>query len=115
MAWRRVQRVKWKVCWKWVFPYPCKKTVWEYCCTGLTKENRYPFVSVKWICCEEKEYKFTRFRWGTDFGVDLYAECRICVKDLPNPYRDDCTGLAGEITKVECPGTFYIGKSSTDI
>ncbi len=82
---REVVKCEWKVCWKWIFPYPCKRcrTVTQWC---------YQFTSVKDQCfvfrekhcgCENgREFCwwdgcfgwFTAWRFGVTVCVDNQLE-----------------------------------------
>ena len=93
MAWERRTKSYWTVCWKWIFPYPCKKTKDVYCCTGRWKQRCYLFISEQWICCDTREYHF----WTACFGIGTTDSERetICRDEIPSDSREDCPTLGG--------------------
>lgn len=73
----------WTVCTKKVWgvpiPYPCRKTheVTKYCYDfSFVHENSKALITRFWGCCDNREYKWTRFSLG---WFDVYfPNKRIC-------------------------------------
>ena len=93
MAWESRIKSYWTVCWKWIFPYPCKKTKTVYCCTGRWKQRCYLFFGEQWICCGTREYHY----WTACFGIgtiDSSSET-VCRNEIPSDSREGCPTLGG--------------------
>lgn len=74
---KQVQETYWDVCWKWVFPYPCKKTRtvtrWFYHFSWY-KEVQYVFYGDITACENGIEYSWSGLTLGigsnTVFNVE---------------------------------------------
>src|SRR6266487_4171914 len=73
----------WTVCWKWIFPYPCKKyrTVTKWCCF-CTLEG----------CADNQLYSWTTFCFNI-FGSTTYYNITKCF-DSPKTPQGNCTPVA---------------------
>jgi hypothetical protein len=92
MPWERTRVRYWTVCWAWIFPYPCRKTKYQYCCTGHVKKRCYGFFGERWLCCSRKE----SHNWIGCFGFyDRIYSDRICHDNIPEE-RDSCPATVGD-------------------
>jgi hypothetical protein len=77
---QEVVETYWTICWKWIFPYPCKKsrTVRKWCCTfSWVKESRWGFFCTLEGCADGQLYKWTAFCFGL-FGSQVYYDIFRC-------------------------------------
>lgn len=76
-----VTETYWSVCWKWIFPYPCRKSrkvmKWRYHFSYLNVSYRYIYSN--YLGCEfNLKYKWRKWEWtgeGKDFTLydyDMY-------------------------------------------
>ena len=64
MAWAAQNVTVWRVCWKWGFiPYPCRKTVTKFCCTGTHKWRVWGVLKENYSCCEGNESHWFDAGW----------------------------------------------------
>jgi len=85
----------WTVCWKWIFPYPCKKyrTVTRWCCFfSWLKENRWGFFCTLEGCADGQLYKWTAFCFNL-FGSQTYYNITKCFDSAKTP-QGPCTPVA---------------------
>lgn len=92
MPWEQVTVRYWTVCWKWIFPYPCRKSKNKYCCTGRWKQRCYLFYGEQWLCCDGREGHY----WAPCFGIGdtTSARERVCRDSIPES-RDGCPTTGG--------------------
>lgn len=87
MPWEPQEVRVWAVCWKWGFiPYPCRKIVTKYCCTGNWRWRVLGAVAREnYFCCDGKQSKW----WDVTFFFGLpqwhlvqnVQKCRNSVPD----------------------------------
>ena len=77
----------WTVCWKWIFPYPCKKyrRVTRWCCNFTwIKETRWFFFCTLEGCADGQLYKWTGGCFGL-LGSETYFNIRKCFNSAKTP------------------------------
>jgi hypothetical protein len=77
----------WTVCWKWIFPYPCKKsrTVSRWCCDfAWVEETGYGFFCRLQGCADGQLYKWTAFCFNI-WGTTRYPNIRKCFGSAKTP------------------------------
>lgn len=78
--WRTWTESYWTVCWKWIFPYPCKKyrTVRRWCITfDWVKESRYIFYCSIEGCAGGRRYTYGAFCFNV-FGTAYFYGVTKC-------------------------------------
>ena len=91
MPWEAIKVKYWTICWKWILPYPCRKTKTKYCCSGMLKTSCLVLVGKKWFCCGGREHHW----WSLCFGIGTtIVEDRICKNSIPDE-SEDCTEFIG--------------------
>lgn len=78
--WTTITETYWTVCWKWIFPYPCKKsrTLRRWCCDfSWIKETGWFFFSTLEGCSGGVEYNWTAFSFGI-VGTHWYFNITKC-------------------------------------
>ena len=97
MPWEKTEVRYWTVCWKWIFPYPCRKTKTKYCCSGMLKVRCYGFFGERWFCCDSREHHWWSFCFGIGTRIN---QDRICKNSIPDE-SEDCPNIVDVIV----PGT----------
>ena len=92
MPWEAREVRYWTVCWKWIFPYPCRKTKTKYCCSGMLKVRCYGLFGERWFCCDSREHHWWSFCFGIGTRIN---QDRICKNSIPDE-SEDCPNLVGE-------------------
>lgn len=72
----------WTVCWKWIFPYPCRKTrtVTRWCYDfSWVREQRFLFACRVEGCEYGRLYRWWAFCFGL-VGTEHYGRMRLCFK-----------------------------------
>lgn len=101
MAWETQEVRVWGVCWKWFIPYPCRKIVTKFCCTGTWKWRVWG-VSLRenYFCCNGKEshwwdgtFFFGLPQWHT---VQNVQKCR----DSMPAETEGCPNIIGEFPDI---------------
>lgn len=82
MAWQQRTIRYWTVCWKWIFPYPCRKSKQKFCCTGVHKVRCYGFFGEHWHCCDGRESHWWGWCWGV--GSVIASNITICRNSIPS-------------------------------
>ncbi|MCH7964660.1 MAG: hypothetical protein IH852_12070 [Bacteroidetes bacterium] len=85
----------WTVCWKWIFPYPCKKyrTVTKWCCFfSWIKETRWGVFCTLEGCADGQLYKWTAFCFGL-LGTAYFYNLTKCFSSAKSP-KGSCTPVA---------------------
>jgi hypothetical protein len=85
--WETFVESYWTVCWKWIFPYPCKKyrTVTRWCCTfDWLKETRWGFFCTLEGCAGGVRYNWTAFCFNL-FGTAWFYNIRKCFSSEKSP------------------------------
>lgn len=78
---RQVAETYWSVCWKWIFPYPCRKTriVTRWCYDFSYLHVSYRYVYTIYQGCELNIlYRWRKFELtfrGEDFTLYFYTKC----------------------------------------
>src|SRR5258706_11338572 len=78
---RQVAETYWSVCWKWIFPYPCRKTriVTRWCYDFSYLHVSYRYVYTIYQGCELNIlYRWRKFEltWsGDDFTLYFLTKC----------------------------------------
>lgn len=83
----RVDEPYWAVCWKWIFPYPCKKyrTVTRWCCEfEWIKETRLFLFCILEGCAGGKRYRWYGFCFNL-IGTATFYGVRMCFKSEKRP------------------------------
>ncbi len=75
----------WTVCWKWIFPYPCKKYRDEWCYNfKRVKEYRWLFFCYNNGCMDGEKYT-----WYSPcvnvFGTETFYNIKLCFKKRKTP------------------------------
>lgn len=97
MAWEAQDVRVWGVCWKWWVPYPCRKTVTKYCCTGSHKWRVWGVAAREnYFCCDGNESHW----WDRAFFVGLpmwhlAQNVRVCRGSIPSETRG-CFNMIGD-------------------
>src|SRR5215207_3572771 len=78
---RQVQETYWSVCWKWIFPYPCRKTRtvtrWCYDFSFVVVSYRGVYTNY-WGCEFNQRYEWRRWELTfsfEDFTLYFYTKC----------------------------------------
>lgn len=85
--WQRIEETYWTVCWKWIFPYPCRKrrTVTRWCCTfDWVKETRWFFFCTLEGCAGGQRYNWTAFCFNV-LGTAWFYNIRLCFSNQMSP------------------------------
>ena len=97
MAWEPQEVRVWGVCWKWFVPYPCRKIVTKYCCTG---NHKWRVVGVaareNYFCCDGNESHW----WDTAFFAGLPTwhlaqNVQVCRGSVPSETKG-CPNMVGD-------------------
>jgi len=93
MPWEQTTVHYWTVCWKWIFPYPCRKSKTVHCCTGRWKQRCYLFYGEQWLCCDRREGHY----WAPCFGIGdtVQSNVTVCRDSIPES-RDGCPTTVGD-------------------
>ena len=73
----------WTVCWKWIFPYPCKKvrTVTKWCYNfRWVREYRWGFFCYLEGCENGVRYTWYAFCFNL-FGTETYYNIYMCFNN----------------------------------
>lgn len=97
MAWVKQDVRYWTVCWKWIFPYPCRKTRKRFCCTGTHKEICVGFLAKHWFCCDGRQSSW--WSWCFGAGSWLTTGTTACRKEIPSE-SEGCPKTIGDIPSV---------------
>ncbi len=85
----------WTVCWKWIFPYPCKKyhTVTKWCCFfSWIKETGWGLFCTLEGCADGQLYNWTAFCFNI-FGTSYYYNITKCFGSAKSP-QGSCAPIA---------------------
>jgi len=107
MAWTAKNVRVWKVCWAWIIPYPCRKTVTKYCCRGVHKFRTFIiFVVENYFCCARREHHWWSFNLSLNIPYWISVSNVEVCKDSPPQESEGCpqTGI-GEAPAGPYPGT----------
>jgi len=102
MAWTEKEFRIWKVCWAWIIPYPCRRTVTKYCCRGIHKYRTFIiFVVEHYFCCDRHEHHW----WSFDFSLNIpywiiVGDVEVCKDSRPSE-SEGCPNTVGDAP----PGT----------
>lgn len=101
MAWTQHEVSVWRVCWKWIFPYPCKKRVTRFCCTGNLKWRVWGLgLKENYFCCDGKESHWFSGYFGFGWpGWHFVTNVQICRGSIPSE-SEGCPNLVGEFPEV---------------
>ena len=101
MAWEAQDVRVWGVCRKWKIPYPCRKTVTKYCCTG-THKWRVVVAGARenYFCCDGNESHW----WDKALFVGLptwhlVENVRVCRDSIPSE-SSGCPNMVGDFPEV---------------
>jgi hypothetical protein len=84
----------WTVCWKWIFPYPCKKyrTVTKWCCFfSWIKITFWGLYCTSEGCADGLLYRWNSFCFG--FGTRYLYNQTICFSS-PKVSQGSCEPVA---------------------
>ena len=106
MAWAAEKVTVWSLCWMWGFiPYPCRKTVTKFCCTGTHKWRVWgAFLKENYFCCEGNESHW--FDAGWFVGVPtwhLVQQVQVCRGDSPPSETEGCRNFVGDFPTGDIP------------
>lgn len=97
VAWETQNVRVWGVCWKWFVPYPCRKVVTKYCCTGYHKWRVWGVAAREnYFCCDGRESHW----WDTAFfaglpGWHLVQNVQVCRGSVPSETQG-CPNMVGD-------------------
>ena len=102
MAWIETQTKVWGVCWKWRVPYPCRKIVTRYCCTGTHKYKTWGAVLTEnYFCCDGNEHHWWSFKPLINIkSWVIETNKQVCKKSIPK----ETEGCPNIIDTVPDPG-----------
>jgi len=92
----------WSVCWKWIFPYPCKKsrTTWKFQYDFRPTRTRitWPFRCSWQGCCGSTLYEWSTWCWSGS-GNSAWDEYNIVTRyfDTQPSSIGDCPFTGGEV------------------
>jgi hypothetical protein len=78
--WITIEETYWTVCWKWIFPYPCRKsrTVRRWCLTfDWLKETRWFLYCSVEGCAQGRRYSWGAFCFNI-IGTAWFYNIRLC-------------------------------------
>lgn len=105
MAWTAKNFRVWKVCWAWIIPYPCRRTVTKYCCRGVHKYRTFIiFVVEHYFCCDRHEHHW----WSFDFSLNLptwviHSDAEVCKGSRPEESEGCPEAGVGDAPSVGVP------------
>lgn len=78
--WEEWEERYWTICWKSIFPYPCRKirTVRKWCCLfSWVKESRWGIYCFVEGCANGQRYEWSGFCFNV-FGTEYFYNKQIC-------------------------------------
>ncbi len=105
MAWEAQEVIVWRVCWKWGFiPYPCRKRVTKFCCTGTHKWRVWGAgVRENYFCCDGNESHWFDFGWYIGPPTwHLVQGVQVCRGSKPSE-TEGCPNFVGDFPEADGP------------
>jgi hypothetical protein len=97
VAWEPQEVRVWGVCWKWWVPYPCRKIVTQYCCTGTHKWRVFGVAAREnYFCCDGHESHWWDTAWFIGLPTWHLAEnVQVCRGSKPSE-TEGCPHMVGD-------------------